>query len=640
MVCHFIYISKNFYIESVQSILHYRDNSSIVVNSSGKNVYVVWEEYNGTDYDVYFAKSTDRGRSFSTDIKVYDDLEGVDQRYPVIATDSSGQKIYIVWQQKDSSDLESDWDLYLASSGDAGMIFTSHIIPIDDEGDQIPWNQTNPVIDFRSSDNIYLAWCDDRDDPAIYFASSSNGGDDFAGSVLVVDNAITEAPSYPSLKVTSGGNIYIAWNAGSKGNHHIFLEISIDGGLTFESYQPQIDGGTSDATKPSLDVRGSGKVGEPDEDEDENVNVCIAWQNLADGDEDIYFDKSIDFGATFGVDVQVNEDSVTPQPQKNPSLAIDNSGDIYIVWHDQRNSEYGDQGDIYLAQSTDKGNSFNTNILMNDDAGTATQNMPSIVLDVNGKHVNICWTDYRNGTADIYFVKNTVITVSKSLEIDCDDGGTVILDDVASELYGAEVEIPTGALEADTTITIGEVDNPPDLPEGGFGVPIHLGPSGLTFDEPVTVTVPYDPSDSPGDTIEVYYYDTTIDAWTNEGITFVSIDRVAHTVTFTTTHFSIFGFGSSFLGGGGGAIAAIGGGGSGCFIATAAYGTPMSEEVGVLSEFRDRYLLTNSFGKRFVSLYYKLSPPVADYISERGNLKSIVRTLLKPFIWFSKLVIG
>jgi hypothetical protein len=31
-----------------------------------------------------------------------------------------------------------------------------------------------------------------------------------------------------------------------------------------------------------------------------------------------------------------------------------------------------------------------------------------------------------------------------------------------------------------------------------------------------------------------------------------------------------------------------------CFIATAAYSTPMAEEIQILREFRDEYLLTNS----------------------------------------------
>jgi len=74
------------------------------------------------------------------------------------------------------------------------------------------------------------------------------------------------------------------------------------------------------------------------------------------------------------------------------------------------------------------------------------------------------------------------------------------------------------------------------------------------------------------------------------------------------------------------------GGDSRCFIATAAYGSPMEMEVMTLRRFRDRYLLDNSVGSKFVELYYAISPPVADAIRERGWARDAVRTLLRPLI--------
>jgi hypothetical protein len=61
---------------------------------------------------------------------------------------------------------------------------------------------------------------------------------------------------------------------------------------------------------------------------------------------------------------------------------------------------------------------------------------------------------------------------------------------------------------------------------------------------------------------------------------------------------------------------------SGCFIATAAYGTPMAEEIQVLREFRDEYLLTNPVGQGLVGFYYRVSPPIAEFITEHPSLKS------------------
>lgn len=82
-----------------------------------------------------------------------------------------------------------------------------------------------------------------------------------------------------------------------------------------------------------------------------------------------------------------------------------------------------------------------------------------------------------------------------------------------------------------------------------------------------------------------------------------------------------------------------GGGGGGCFIATAAYGSPEAAELKTLRKFRDYFLLTNRPGQIFVASYYKLSPPIADYIADRPNLKRIVRWGLNPIIKIVKLIV-
>ena len=74
--------------------------------------------------------------------------------------------------------------------------------------------------------------------------------------------------------------------------------------------------------------------------------------------------------------------------------------------------------------------------------------------------------------------------------------------------------------------------------------------------------------------------------------------------------------------------------GDGCFIATAAYGTSTAEEIDTLRAFRDEVLLQNSLGSRLVTLYYEVSPPVADFISEHEGLRTLVRELLvDPVAW-------
>ncbi len=73
--------------------------------------------------------------------------------------------------------------------------------------------------------------------------------------------------------------------------------------------------------------------------------------------------------------------------------------------------------------------------------------------------------------------------------------------------------------------------------------------------------------------------------------------------------------------------------GGGCFIATAAFGSYRAPEVILLQKFRDRILLTNLPGRLFVDFYYRVSPSIADFISQYDALRSATRLALQPLIF-------
>lgn len=64
---------------------------------------------------------------------------------------------------------------------------------------------------------------------------------------------------------------------------------------------------------------------------------------------------------------------------------------------------------------------------------------------------------------------------------------------------------------------------------------------------------------------------------------------------------------------------------SGCFIATAAYGADTAGQLNILRAFRDDVLLHSNLGAKLVSLYYRTSPPIANFISQHEVLRTIVR---------------
>ena len=77
-------------------------------------------------------------------------------------------------------------------------------------------------------------------------------------------------------------------------------------------------------------------------------------------------------------------------------------------------------------------------------------------------------------------------------------------------------------------------------------------------------------------------------------------------------------------------------GGGDCFIATAAYGTPMADELNVFRQVRDRFLLRSAPGTALVNAYYAVSPPVAGIIDEHPSLRTATRYALTPVYHYSR----
>jgi hypothetical protein len=95
-------------------------------------------------------------------------------------------------------------------------------------------------------------------------------------------------------------------------------------------------------------------------------------------------------------DFLVNDDTGTAD-QQYPAIALDGSGNFVISWQDLRNGNY----DIYAQRYNSSGATIGTNFKVNDDTGTAGQATPAIAMNASGNFV-IAWTDRRAGYWDIY----------------------------------------------------------------------------------------------------------------------------------------------------------------------------------------------------------------------------------------------
>jgi hypothetical protein len=75
-----------------------------------------------------------------------------------------------------------------------------------------------------------------------------------------------------------------------------------------------------------------------------------------------------------------------------------------------------------------------------------------------------------------------------------------------------------------------------------------------------------------------------------------------------------------------------------CFVATAAYGSPLAQEVSVLRRLRDRQLLTNDLGRAFVRAYYARGALLASELRNHAWLRRGVRALLSPVVAVARLL--
>jgi hypothetical protein len=106
--------------------------------SEGNNVYVVWENGTPDNFEIFFARSTDGGMTFSEPINISDN-EG-DSSDPQISIE--GNNMYVVWLD----DTPGNRDIFFASSTDGGLTFSEPINISDNEGESI-----RPVISSTTS---------------------------------------------------------------------------------------------------------------------------------------------------------------------------------------------------------------------------------------------------------------------------------------------------------------------------------------------------------------------------------------------------------------------------------------------------------------------------------------------------------
>jgi len=135
---------------------------------------------------------------------------------------------------------------------------------------------------------------------------------------------------------------------------------------------------TGNSKEPSIAVSGN--------------NVHVVWYDSRDGNEEIFYKRSTDGGATWEVDRKLTTKALGNSD--NPSIAV-SGNTVHVVWYDNRDGN----PEIYYKRSTDGGNTWGADTRLTNAAGNSYT--PSIA--VSGDTVHVVWHDNRDGNEEIYY---------------------------------------------------------------------------------------------------------------------------------------------------------------------------------------------------------------------------------------------
>lgn len=223
----------------------------------------------------------------------------------------------------------------------------------------------------RTTNNIYITWTEfdiygstsNLDSTRILFSKTTDGGTTWSSPVKIngvsgdcVDSDNTVEGAVPV--VGPNGEIYVSW----MGPAGLMFDRSLDQGVTWlnnDVFVTNVPGGW-DFSIPGInrcnglpitmcDTSGGAHSG----------NIYINWSDQRNGitNTDIWLARSTDGGNTWSVPKKVNTDNTNTHQFFSWATVDQSNGDIYVVYYDRRN--YTDsQTDVYIAKSTDGGNTF------------------------------------------------------------------------------------------------------------------------------------------------------------------------------------------------------------------------------------------------------------------------------------------
>ena len=353
-----------------------QDYPAIAVDGSGRFV-ITWQDRRNVNDDIYAQRYDSSGALIGSNFKVNDDVGSSYQQSPAIAIDGSN-KFVITWEDYRNTNS----DIYAQRYDSSGASIGSNFQVNDDVGTS---SQEVPAIALDVSGKFVITWHDYRNtNTDIYAQRYDSSGASIGSNFKVNDGAGTSYEWSPDIVMDGLGRFIITWQDERSFNSDIYVQrYDSSGALIGSNFKVNDDVGTFYQYSPAIAIDGSNKF-------------VITWQDTRNGNRNIYAQKCDSSGTSIGSNFKVNDDKGSSY-QQSPAMAMNGLSRCVITWHDYRNVN----SDIYAQRYDSLGTPLDTNFKVNDDVGTKDQSTPAIALNDSGNFV-LAWHDYRNGNWDIY----------------------------------------------------------------------------------------------------------------------------------------------------------------------------------------------------------------------------------------------
>jgi hypothetical protein len=370
-------------------------------------LYVMFEDTREGG-DMYFAKSLDRGRTWSRpNIRVSDTCLCDLGFRSCLAVDNAGI-IYAGWTDwRRDDDGDEDLDIYFSRSTDGGETWSQNVRVNDSSRkDKVI---TSMIV--APDQSICAVWVDHRagtSDSDVYFARSTDGGQTWTDPNIRVDDGREGTQGDADLCADRWGNLYVGFKyAPFSGRFHNYLVRSTDYGETWSKPAIRIDDGRiADHRCISLEVAPSG--------------LYAVWWMKGSGMDNIVFSKSTDMGETWSRPVIQVDHIGSGLWSEEPDLAIGGDGTLYVTW--MRWDVYGDAfPDVFFGMSTDDGQTWTDPSIRVNDVQFHTQYFSKLVLGID-QTAYLAWQDCRGGEDKsidgIYFTRSVPVLAYGEADLD------------------------------------------------------------------------------------------------------------------------------------------------------------------------------------------------------------------------------